>query len=516
MIQSPQKPSPSKRKKLTFRLAAVALGLAPLVILELSLIALNLGNPNLHTDPFVGFSASQPLFALNTEKDFYWTAPARRDYFYPDFFAVQKPPNEFRVFVLGGSTVQGRPYTIETAFSTWLEMSLRAADPDRPVRVVNCGGVSYASYRLVPILQEILNYQPDLIILYTGHNEFLEDRTYPNLKNLSAITTASMQVSRLRTLTLLRQFLNPADTPTDNPIADTPTTHLLHEDTNAILDYQGGLDKYHRDPDWRQAVITHFAFNLNRMIQLTQQANIPLILANPGSNLRDSPPFKSQHKDNLTDQQIANFTALRQQAATLYKTDPHQVINLLNQAAAIDDQHAGLQYQIAKRYDALGMFQNAYKSYLRAKELDVCPLRILEPMNQSIYQIANLHNTPLVDIRKILHAQSKEGIPGADLYLDHVHPSISAHRIIAESFAQQIFNMDLYTPRPGWPQRRDQAYTQHMTNLSPVYYTRGATRLQNLIGWAQGRAIKQLANDPANPNTPSNTPNENVPLTDPQ
>ena len=31
-----------------------------------------------------------------------------------------------------------------------LELSLRAARPEREWDVINCGGVSYASYRLVP------------------------------------------------------------------------------------------------------------------------------------------------------------------------------------------------------------------------------------------------------------------------------------------------------------------------------------------------------------------------------
>ena len=79
----------------------------------------------------------------------------------------------------------GRPYTVETAFSSWLQLFLQYADPSKKWEVVNCGGVSYASYRLVPILEEVLeNYTPDLVILYTGQNEFLEDRTYAHLKNL--------------------------------------------------------------------------------------------------------------------------------------------------------------------------------------------------------------------------------------------------------------------------------------------------------------------------------------------
>jgi hypothetical protein len=214
----PPHPPRSFRKKIGFRVGAVALGLAPFVLLELSLIALDLGNPDLHTDPFVGFSKTLPLFTLNQDDNRYWTAPARREFFYPDSFAADKPKNEFRVFCLGGSTVQGRPYSIETAFGAWLELTLKAAQPNRPIRVVNCGGISYASYRLVPVLREVLGYQPDLIILYTGHNEFLEDRTYGDLKNMSAVTAASMKASRLRAFPLLRRLVHPDH----EPLGDAP------------------------------------------------------------------------------------------------------------------------------------------------------------------------------------------------------------------------------------------------------------------------------------------------------
>ena len=38
------------------------------------------------------------------------------------------------------------------------------------------------SYRLLLILEKCLQYKPDLFIVCTGHNEFLEDRSYAHLK----------------------------------------------------------------------------------------------------------------------------------------------------------------------------------------------------------------------------------------------------------------------------------------------------------------------------------------------
>src|SRR5215471_11729212 len=137
-------------KGLLFRVVAVGLGLLPLLACELTLRALGIGKPTNFNDPFVGFSDVHPLFVLNEETGRYEIPKSRQTHFQPESFAAKKKADEFRIFVLGGSTVQGRPWSIESSFTTWLELHLNAADPSRHYEVVNCGGVSYATYRLIP------------------------------------------------------------------------------------------------------------------------------------------------------------------------------------------------------------------------------------------------------------------------------------------------------------------------------------------------------------------------------
>ena len=199
---------------LLFRLLAIALGLAPLAASEAVIRVFDIGRPSAHDDPFVGFSSTRPLFELSRDGTRYETARTHEKFFQRDGFEAVKPPDEFRIFCLGGSTVQGRPFSIETSFTTWLELSLRAAEPGRRWRVVNCGGVSYATYREALIVDELLRYQPDLFIVCTGHNEFLEDRSYPHLKESPVVVRAVLeQASRLRTFDLLASASAPGQSP---------------------------------------------------------------------------------------------------------------------------------------------------------------------------------------------------------------------------------------------------------------------------------------------------------------
>ena len=190
---------PRRKRRILTRMLAIALGLSLVAMLEFVLILGGWGNPDNVSDPFVGFSDVRPLFVLNELGDRREIPKSRQAFFRPESFSAIRKPGEYRIFCLGGSTVQGRPWSIETSFTTWLELSLHAADKSKEWEVINCGGVSYASYRLVPILHEVLAYDPDLLIVFTGHNEFLEDREYGHVRQSPAwLRSIHETVSTLR------------------------------------------------------------------------------------------------------------------------------------------------------------------------------------------------------------------------------------------------------------------------------------------------------------------------------
>ena len=162
------------KRKILFRLSAVLLGLSVFVLFELVCRLAGWGADSTANDAFSEFASVRPLFVRDADDARFVVAENRRGFFAEDSFPVEK--TQKRVFVLGGSTVQGRPFSIPTSFATFLEIGLNHTDPDHDWKVINCGGISYASYRLLPIMEECMQYEPDLFIVCTGHNEFLESR----------------------------------------------------------------------------------------------------------------------------------------------------------------------------------------------------------------------------------------------------------------------------------------------------------------------------------------------------
>jgi hypothetical protein len=99
------------------------------------------------------------------------TSPGMEAFFPRQSFAARKPPGTLRIVVLGGSSI----CRLEPQFEQ-IEADLKAALGDRApnVEALNLGGLSYGSGRLVGVALEMLQYEPDVVVLYETNNEFTE------------------------------------------------------------------------------------------------------------------------------------------------------------------------------------------------------------------------------------------------------------------------------------------------------------------------------------------------------
>lgn len=477
----------NRRRCWGFRLAAVALGLSVFAVLEMICILGDWGRITEYEDPFVGFTDIHPLFVLDEENEQYGIPQSRLKFFATDSFPAHKSPETFRIFCLGGSTVQGRPYSAPTAFTTWLRLALTAADGQRNWEVINCGGISYASYRLTPILEECLTHEPDLIVLCTGHNEFLEDRTYDHIKNASPVWSVPIRsLARLRSFTLYRQALLRTSGATTKTAGDERPQ--LPAEVDALLDYRNGIEAYHRDDERHAGVAAQFEQNLRRMISLAGEAGVPLILITPPSNLSDTPPFKSQHRDGLTDKELHQWNALAKDARSSYRDRLDKSIESLTQALVIDDCYATTYFELGKCYAARGLYEQARKMFVRARDEDVCPLRMPSSLEAALKRIAAETGTPLIDAHVLLERESRTGILGGGLLVDHVHPTFPGHQMIAAALLEKMTEQGRIHPSADWQTRRDAAYQKHFNSLDTLYHLHGQRTLENLRAWSQGRA----------------------------
>ena len=98
-------------------------------------------------DPFVGFSALQPLFQI--KDGIASVPPAKLRFFNAASFLVHKPAGSFRVFCFGGSTTYGHPLTAEQRSSVVADL-IQAGSPEKTAEVINAGGIRTHRTALFP------------------------------------------------------------------------------------------------------------------------------------------------------------------------------------------------------------------------------------------------------------------------------------------------------------------------------------------------------------------------------
>ena len=432
---------------------------------------------------FAEFAAVRPLFELNSTDQRWQVAVNRRLFFAEESFPQLKSSNTFRIFVFGGSTVQGRPFSIPTSFPTFLEIGLQTAAPDTNWEVVNCGGISYASYRLLPIIEECRQYQPDLFIVCTGHNEFLECITYNEVRQSPAIVRQGYAC-----LQQLHSFRWASDMVQSNPERDNTDSPTLPEEVDALLDHQGGLEAYERSALKRNAVGAAFDDNLREIISLAQRANVPLMLVKPPSNLRNCPPFKSEFSSGLSDEdQDTILRALT--AANRIEKSGDERLKQLKDAVNRDEHFALSWYQLGQALLQRNRFEEAHEALTRARDEDVCPLRMTSALEATLLTIAEESGTPILDAQQLLAKKSRHEIVGDGVLVDHVHPSFGSNQEIAVALIEQIRDLEILSPpATNWQDSAREKFTQHVQSLDDLYFLRGRRTLKTLQEWTQGRA----------------------------
>ena len=480
--EAPPRPGLSLGKKVIFSVVAASLGL---IVLELGLALVGVKPASYDDDPYVGFSSYLPLFVEEKQADGtvqYATAQNKLRLFNRQSFPKIKAPGTYRIFTVGGSTTHGRPYDDATSFTGWLREFLRAADQERTWEVINTGGVSYASYRVALLMEELIRYEPDLFIIYSGHNEFLEERTYGNVKEMPVpVQRLGTLAARSRAATLVS---NGIEALTSGKPEQRPGQTLLQSEVVTLLDDSVGPSAYVRDEALQEQVIEHYRYNLVRMIDIARSVGAEVLLIAPASNLGSASPFKSEHRDDLSEAELNRWLeSLRASQQFLNQEDPAEALRLLDQAASIDDRFAHLHFSRGYALSRMGRFPEARAAFVRAKDEDICPLRALSPMVEIATEVAAERRVPLIDFVALQDARSTNGVPGETVFVDHVHPTIDSHRALALEILDAMAEAGIAVPALT-RSTADRVRREVTGRIDPAAHARALMNLSKVLGWA--------------------------------
>jgi tetratricopeptide (TPR) repeat protein len=347
-------------------------------------------------------------------------------------FPAEKGAETYRIFVLGGSAAQGDPEPTY-GFSRILEWMLERRYPDARFEVVNTAVTAVNSHVVYRIAREIAPLQADLFVIYLGNNEVVGPYGAgtvfaPFSPSLSFIRFAIFSRSSGIGQNLAR------------------FSRLLQPEQGRRKKW-GGMEMFldqqvRADNPGMDKVYSHFRANLEDILALVHRVGANAIVSTVGTNLRDSPPFASQHHHPFPDEDKPRWDRLYQTGLTLVKAGRYaEAAAPLLEAERMDGTYADLQFLLGRCHAETGDHREAMRRYRRARDLDTLRFRADTRINQIIRDVASERASDgiyLVDAERAFEADSAHGIPGNDLFFDHVHMTFDGNYLLASALFQQV------------------------------------------------------------------------------
>ena len=401
-------------------------------------------------------------------------------------FTKEKQPGALRIFVLGESTVAGFPFHVNASFAGFLEDDLRAAYPNRPIEVINCGMTAICSYSVLDFVKQLVRYDPDLFLIYMGHNEFYGALGAGSTSAASVtrgVTLFRITLAKLRTYQLLSNTIYRLRSGMGGD--DAPTGRSLM--ASMIREKRIRLD----DPIHKMAEAT-FRANLDAILDEAASHRVPVILSTVGSNLRDLPPFDSAHRDGFDQSQRGRIENA---------VDSGKVQDL-EAAVALDTTYAAARYALARALDADTLAApRARREYIGARDHDVVHFRACTRFNEIIRAAAAAHRTPLLDMEAAFAEASPRGVPGQNIFLEHLHPNLHGALFMAAMFRTRMREVGILPASSGAARTYEQAL--HDAAVTPLDLELARQRIEAMTGqWpfqkAYGSLTPEFTPAPAN------------------
>lgn len=412
-----------KVKSLFFYLFAICLPIALLGALEGILRAFDYGD--LH--PLIIESDVLPGYSQPNENVIkrYFASAINAPKVSPDtqYFKTDKPTGSYRIVVQGGSTAAGFPYGRWGSLSGMLQQRFKRLYPDKNIEIINTAMASVNSYILLDFVDEIIALEPDLVLIYAGHNEYLGIMGVGSAfasKGSRATTLLYLKLKDLRLYKLI-ESLYAKWFETNNELAADERTLMAKVAKEKTIPMNSELFELGKQ---------QFEGNMRLILEKYQVAEIPVLLGNLVSNEKDQIPFSSIAEIN--ENSLSDWRKL------LPSHRSKRIEVLEAQIAKGERNTSSIHFEIAQHLYNSEQLNEARQHFIQAKDLDLLRFRAPDAFNQIIDKLTSQRLAGKVDILNSLRADTRSGIIGSEHMLEHLHPTARGYFMLADAFLKQI------------------------------------------------------------------------------
>ncbi|MCL5280169.1 MAG: tetratricopeptide repeat protein [Planctomycetes bacterium] len=349
----------------------------------------------------------------------------------PFVFPREKERNGCRIFILGESAAQGAPDGAYS-FGRMLEVMLRKSYPEGRFEVITAALPAINSHAVYPIVRDCLGYDPDLFVVYMGNNEVVgpygAGTIFSPLVGHLGLIRAGVLAKSARLGQLIagwaERLKNKARTPNWRGM-EMFLGHRVGREDKALA-----------------RVYRHFQANLEDILGRACGRRVPVVLCTVASNLRDCPPFASQHARTLSDEDRKKFEAFFASGKQAEDDkDFERALREYRTALRLDNDFAEVHFRMGQCYWQEARYEEARSSYLQALDYDALRFRADPQINKIIRDVGRKcrgRGVYFVDVPKVFSENSLHGVAGRELFYEHVHMTPQGNYLLAQAVFSEL------------------------------------------------------------------------------
>ncbi len=366
-------------------------------------------------------------------------------------FSQQKPANTYRIFLVGASTTRGFPYSHrETSYSGFVDKILHDLHPTRKIEVINAGYDALSSFGVLDVVRQVIDESPDLIIVYSGHNEFIGHFGVNSSVNVGHNRPLIRLILRLHAsrLYLLNELMVLKLQSISKPLPSQNSGINLFK---LMLN----KDRVHWDDELHAVAENNYVMNLQEIADLGKRKGVSLLFSTLVSNLKDFSPLQSEFSPSTSNKnREVIFSRLQFAQEAIEHKNFKKAIEFLSASRNLDPHYAQTHFVLAQAYEAASEFAQAREEYQLAREYDKIHLRSCLKLNRTIRRLGRANQIPVIEMEKAFEKSSANGLIGNDLFLEHVHPNINGHLVMADAIVRAMAANNLIASRESWDWKR--------------------------------------------------------------
>jgi tetratricopeptide (TPR) repeat protein len=337
----------------------------------------------------------------------------------PALFRKQKLPETYRVICLGGSSMFGTPYEMTATIPGIVRKQLRHLYPDRDIEVINAAASAINSNVVYDLSKDLARLEPDLVLIYMGHNEFYGPDGVGAAFLAKAIPASIQWKYQLRDLRIVAGLLK--------LFWGDDASARSHGDRNLMREVSRGALVSSGDV---AAIVSRFESNLSSIVAFWQSAGVPVILSDVTSNLM-FPPFAY---DSTA---LGGYTA-DAVIASFHAGDLDRCRQMLQAPFHEDSTNAFVRYWLGRIALQRGDYESARRNLIAARDHDLLKFRAPGEINAALRHAAERFAVPVISADSMFAALSPGGVPGEHLFWEHLHPTVAGYYHIAGAFVEKI------------------------------------------------------------------------------